>query len=164
MASHPSQLRSRSARGSRRGWNSEEDKALFDAIGGNARPDWRAIATSVPAKTARQCRERFTSYLNPATQSAVLWTTDDDKLLLNVFTEFGPVWPRIAAYFPTRSQTSIKNRLQTLTCRRSPPRPPQDLGCGDLDLIAQCFAPKRKVRWIVPDGLELQEVMDEVPF
>jgi hypothetical protein len=150
-----SHLRSESARNSHRRWNSEEDKVLLNAVGENTRPDWRAISTSVPSRTARQCRERFTNYLSTAPKNAMPWTSDDDKLLLRLSTEFGSNWHRIAAYFPTRSEVAIKNRFQTLIYRRPPPRPPTDLEIVDPDPGIQCFAPKREVRWLVPDNIEL---------
>jgi hypothetical protein len=166
MADLISPLCSPSARVPRKGWDSEEDKVLLDAIGENTRPDWVVIAARVPFRTARQCRERFTNYLSTTLQSAMAWTPDDDHLLLRLSTEFGCAWQRISVYFPARSQISIKNRYQTLIHRKSPPRPPRDLGLADPDVIVQCFAPKREMRWIAPDDIELlQSLINEaLPF
>jgi hypothetical protein len=60
----------------------------------------------------RQCRERWTQYLNPSVQNPP-WTPEEDILLAKKFNEFGPRWKAITACFTNRSRNSIKNHWMT---------------------------------------------------
>jgi hypothetical protein len=69
--------------------------------------------------TTRQCRERWTNYLNP-TIGNIEWTPAEDQLLEEKYARIGAKWQVIAAEFPTRSKNNVKNRwyrLQRITRR-----------------------------------------------
>ncbi|OHT01847.1 hypothetical protein TRFO_07423 [Tritrichomonas foetus] len=75
--------------------------------------DWKAIAEHMAPRTARQCRERWTNYVNP-TLSKDPWTQEEDLLLVEKHKEFGNHWKIIERYFPKRSKNNIKHRWSAL--------------------------------------------------
>jgi hypothetical protein len=86
----------------------EEDLRLRDVIDRCGSKDWSIVACHMYPRNARQCRERWTNYINPAIQN-IPWTPEEEALLEQKFTEFGTRWQIIAAFFPKRSKNHIKN-------------------------------------------------------
>jgi hypothetical protein len=70
----------------------------------------------MPGKNIRQCKDRWTNYLAPALNNAV-WTCEEDIRLIQKHTELGPRWVQIAAFFPNRTDSMIKNRFNKLQRR-----------------------------------------------
>jgi hypothetical protein len=97
-------------RQTRQHFTPEDDEEIVRAVGDNKYPDWNAVATRVPGKTGRQCRERFHHYLSPTLTQAP-WTPAEDDLVKRLFDDYGPDWARIAVHFAgTRTNHNIKNR------------------------------------------------------
>lgn len=94
-----------------------EDMMLLHAVQSLGTGDWHIIASRVPGRNARQCRERWNNYVNPALISAP-WTAEEDRFLLEKYKELGPRWRTIASYFVSRSTNSIKNRFTILQRRQ----------------------------------------------
>jgi hypothetical protein len=94
-----------------------EDFRLMDIVGRCGANDWPAIAAQMPGRNARQCRERWTNYMNPVLVSAP-WTAEEEDLLDEKFAEFGTRWQAIAIFFPTRSKNQIKNHWQSQQRRK----------------------------------------------
>lgn len=90
----------------------QEDKAIIDNViiyGHN----WKQIAMIFPTRrSARQIRERYNNYLSP--KLSTTWTTEEDCLLMEKYTELGPKWAMIARYFQDRTDIQIKNRFYHL--------------------------------------------------
>lgn len=87
--------------------------AIVNEIGTN---DWRAVASRMEGRNARQCRERWNNYVNPEVRKDP-WTEEEDKLLHDRYEEFGPRWHTIASFFKSRSTNQIKNRFFSLQRR-----------------------------------------------
>jgi hypothetical protein len=109
-----------------------EDRLLIDAVRMHGRSDWNLIATLIPGRNARQCRERWSNYVNPHITRAT-WTEADDRLLLEKFAELGSKWDLISRYFRGRGKNAIRNRFLTIqrhrrrdamAAARGRPRPP----------------------------------------
>jgi hypothetical protein len=94
-----------------------EDRLLFDAVLIFGCANWHRIASLIPGRSARQCRERWKNYLNPDLFNGE-WTADDDRMLRAKYDEIGPKWVVIAQYFPGRSKNSVRNRLLQLQRRQ----------------------------------------------
>ena len=90
-------------------WTPEEDKFLTNAVEQYGTNNWTLIATKVPGRTGKQCRERWTGQVCP-TISKVSWTQDEDMILFQYQRLFGNKWAKIAQYLPNRSPISVKNR------------------------------------------------------
>jgi hypothetical protein len=93
-----------------------EDKLLFDAVRMFGCANWHRIASLIPGRSARQCRERWTNYLNPDLFNGE-WTPDEDRMLRAKYDEIGPKWVLIARFLPGRSKNSVRNRLLQLQRR-----------------------------------------------
>jgi hypothetical protein len=97
-----------------------EDRALEDAVRRLGTASWEAIAAHVPARTARQCRERWIHHLSMG-QRGSPWTPAEDDLLWDRVAEMGPKWGRIALMLQGKSDYQAKARWMTLFrgCRRN---------------------------------------------
>jgi hypothetical protein len=73
---------------------------------------WIDIATQLPGRCARQCRDRWANYLCPGNKNAA-WTASEDELLVEKVTEMGSHWSVIAKSFDGRSENNVKNRWYT---------------------------------------------------
>jgi hypothetical protein len=71
------------------------------------------VATWLPGRTGRQCRERWNSYINPILTQAE-WTDDEDRLILKKVEEFGQRWHLIAQMLTGRGRNSVHNRYLSL--------------------------------------------------
>ena len=87
-------------------------KQLVDRYG----DDWCSIANEMTGRGVRQCKERWSQYLAPDIVRRE-WTEEEDMRLEQKVTELGRRWIHIKAFFPGRTDTSLKNRFNLL-CRR----------------------------------------------
>ena len=76
--------------------------------------NWSTIAQFMPNRNARQCRDRWRGYLRPSL-STKTWTEEEDRILIQKYTEFGPRWTIIGKFIPSRSEVAIKSRWKLLT-------------------------------------------------
>ncbi|GBG24495.1 Transcription factor MYB3R-2 [Hondaea fermentalgiana] len=94
-------------------WSSEEDKKLRDAVAAYG-PKWRKIASVIPGRTGKQCRDRYTSRLRPEIRKIGNWTAEEDSIILKAHNELGNRWAAIQKLVPDRAWYSIKWRIETL--------------------------------------------------
>ena len=80
------------------------------------RIDWVFISHLMNNRNARQCKERWEKYLNPAINKNP-FSPQEDLLLILKYTELGPKWVMISQFFYNRSDISIKNRFMVLKRR-----------------------------------------------
>jgi hypothetical protein len=97
-------------------FSADEDQALRRLVSQFGDRDWIAIASQMPNRTTRQCRERYKSYLSPELTNQP-WSDSEDDLLREKFREWGPKWATIAGFFKGRSDVALKNRWATLSAR-----------------------------------------------
>lgn len=89
----------------------EEDDELNEVIEHYGTSDWEVVASHMKKRTARQCRERWINYLAPELTNQA-WTPEEDKLLDELYADFGSRWHKIAQYFHNRSGNCIRNRYK----------------------------------------------------
>jgi hypothetical protein len=75
-----------------------------------------AVSSRLGTRCARQCRERYRNYLDPALRHDP-WSEAEDRLLFEKFAELGPRWSMIEQFFKGRSEANIKNRWAQLTAK-----------------------------------------------
>jgi hypothetical protein len=90
-------------------WSAEEDQSLEAAVSQHGTSNWGIIAASLPGRTGKQCRERWTNQLSPSLTRET-WTPQEDTLLIHQQKMYGNAWSKIAQSLPGRSGNAIKNR------------------------------------------------------
>jgi hypothetical protein len=90
-----------------------EDARLLEVVRTQDSTNWHEIAAYFPGRNARQCRERWSNYVNPTLLKGE-WTETEDQILLQTYCEIGPKWFVIASFLPGRAKNSVKNRYFTL--------------------------------------------------
>ncbi|EAX76277.1 Myb-like DNA-binding domain containing protein [Trichomonas vaginalis G3] len=67
-------------------------------------------------RNGRQCKDRWTKYLNPNINTQE-FSIDEDIKLLTLYEQFGSKWVLISKFFNNRSDVAIKSRFQVLRRR-----------------------------------------------
>jgi hypothetical protein len=58
-----------------------EDMKLIQLVKKLGTKSWKKIAQEMGTRTTRQCRERYTNYLDPSINN-IPWSRDDDEMLI----------------------------------------------------------------------------------
>lgn len=90
-----------------------EDAKLKYLVEKYTTKDWKLIASFLPPRTARQCRERWTNYINPELTQRP-WTKEEDKVLIDLHQQIGNHWKIMEEFLPQRSKNNIKIRWNFL--------------------------------------------------
>ena len=91
----------------------EEDQLLKIAALRFNQGSWNDIAKCVPGRTPKQCRDRWTNYLQPSLKFDP-WTNQEDNNLIMLVKNNGTHWKKMKRYFPGRSTNALKNRWHWL--------------------------------------------------
>ena len=97
-------------KGHRSKFTTEEDKMLIKIVNEVGNNKWNTVSLMMPGRNARQCRERWSNYLDPKLENSP-WTPEEEELLAQKRKEFGTKWVYISLYFPKRSINSVKNHF-----------------------------------------------------
>jgi hypothetical protein len=95
-----------------------EDSTMIRLKAEKSDISWDEMAAHLPGRDPRQCRERWTNYLN-STVNRGPSTNAEDELLLSLHRQFGPKWALMRRLFQDRTDIFLKNRFQQL--KRSNP-------------------------------------------
>jgi hypothetical protein len=124
----------------------EEDVRLSQIVARHGATDWSSIALYMGSRNARQCRERWCSYLDPALRSSE-WTAEEDQLLEKKFREVGPKWNKISQDFIGRSDIALRNRYHVLGRRAAKAtmrQPSEPLSEETSDVVAISATPDKQ--------------------
>lgn len=89
-------------------------KTLVNQMGSN--PNWDFISSVLKTRTPRQCKDRWTCYLNPNVNLGE-WTKEEDELLQKKVAQYGQKWKYLVQFFNMRSEVNLKNRFKLLKRR-----------------------------------------------
>jgi hypothetical protein len=90
-----------------------EDHTLSGLVTRLGDNDWTTVASQMPGRTPRQCRDRWKCYLSPHVSNDK-WTENEDQVLIEEYGRIGPRWSVIAGALKRRSEVAVKNRWKLL--------------------------------------------------
>ena len=98
-------------------WTRQEDQTLARLVQENGPKEWAFIASHLPGRIGKQCRERWHHHLDPAVIKKK-WSMDEDKLIIQLYLRFSSRWSEIAKHVEGRTDNQIKNRFNSNLKRR----------------------------------------------
>jgi hypothetical protein len=99
-------------------WSAVEDEALTTLVAVHGIKCWSLIASKLPGRIGKQCRERWFNHLDPSIKKDA-WTAEDDEIIMAAVSKIGPKWADIAKMLQGRSDNAIKNRYNSSIRKKS---------------------------------------------
>ena len=125
----------------------EEDKKLKALIQQFGEKNWNFIASMMPGRNRRQCKDRWEQHLSPKVNNTP-WTEEEEVLLKGLVQKFGNDWIKIARMFEGRPLPQVRNKWRTLQRRIERGIPMKE---PDFEKIEKLDVPVK-----VPEGCIIQ--------
>ena len=95
-------------------WSKEEDAILTEKVSSIESNNWSEIASFLPGRTGKQCRERWHNHLIDGGCKKGDWTTEEDFLIMSYHSQSGTQWSMISKLLQFRSPNDVRNRFYQL--------------------------------------------------
>jgi hypothetical protein len=129
-------------------WTAAEDGAIVSWVAAHGARNWSTLASSLPGRLGKQCRERWVNSLDPDL-ARLPWTELEDRILIEHHQLWGNKWAKIASLLPGRTDNSVKNRWNSSLKRKL-----ERIAAGQNPVMKRGRKPKHKVaanNAVVPD-------------
>eukprot|EP00924_Labyrinthula_sp_SR-Ha-C_P003534 maker-scaffold_53-snap-gene-0.37-mRNA-1 protein AED:0.02 eAED:0.02 QI:64/1/1/1/1/1/2/65/206 len=97
-------------------WTPEEDQIILQAVA-EGEEKWTRIATRIPGRLGKQCRERYFNHLAPYIKKEP-WTQEEISFLIEEQGKLGNKWAYISRKLKGRTENDVKNKWNTLKYKR----------------------------------------------
>ncbi|KAK2387213.1 myb domain protein [Trifolium repens] len=99
-------------------WTTAEDAILIDYVTKHGEGNWNAVQRNTGLnRCGKSCRLRWANHLRPNLKKGA-FSSDEEKLIVELHAQFGNKWARMAALLPGRTDNEIKNYWNTRIKRR----------------------------------------------
>jgi len=82
-------------------WTAEEDQTISELVKTHGAKKWSFIASNLPGRMAKQCRERYHNHLRSDISKAA-WTEEEDRIILEYHQNEGNKWSSMTKRLPGR--------------------------------------------------------------
>ncbi|KFK35251.1 hypothetical protein AALP_AA5G260400 [Arabis alpina] len=91
-------------------WKAEEDEVLLNHVNRYGPRDWSSIRSKgLLHRTGKSCRLRWVNKLRPNLKNGCKFSAEEERIVIELQSEFGNKWARIATYLPGRTDNDVKN-------------------------------------------------------
>ncbi|XP_077235374.1 transcription factor DUO1-like [Tasmannia lanceolata] len=95
-------------------WTAEEDEILMDYVKKYGPRDWSSIRSKgMLPRTGKSCRLRWVNKLKPDLKTGCKFSSEEERIVIDLQAKFGNKWARIATYLPGRTDNDVKNFWST---------------------------------------------------
>lgn len=98
-------------------WSADEDRRLIDLVRKYGVCRWSYIASALPGRVGKQCRERWNNHLAPDIKRGS-WTAEEEDIFINSHLQLGNKWSDIAKTLEGRTENSVKNHWNATKRRK----------------------------------------------
>lgn len=98
-------------------WKEEEDAKLTELVEKYGPKDWSTIASHIPGRIGKQCRERWFNHLSPEVRKTN-WTPEEDRIIIDAHSKIGNKWTNISKLLEGRPANAIKNHWNSTLLKR----------------------------------------------
>jgi hypothetical protein len=93
-------------------WSDKEDQLLRSIVARGPK-NWGKVASCIPGRTSKQCRERWSQHLDPILLRCD-FCAEEDNIILATHAKVGNKWAAIARALPGRTENTVKIRFRAL--------------------------------------------------